>query len=56
LATSSPERGAGRKSNSTTLRRFGAADALFLAAAAGGAAALRLLPVTVWLGALGTAR
>jgi len=36
--------------------RFGAADALFLAAAAGGAAALRLLPVTVWLGALGTAR
>ncbi len=36
--------------------RFRAADALFLGGVAGGAVALRLLPVTVWLGALGTGR
>jgi cobalt/nickel transport system permease protein len=35
---------------------FRGADALFLAGVAGGAAALRLLPVTAWLGALGTGR
>jgi len=34
--------------------RFGRADALFLAGVAGGALALRLLPVTIWLGSLGT--
>ncbi|HEY5998815.1 MAG TPA: cobalt ECF transporter T component CbiQ [bacterium] len=36
--------------------RFRAADALFLAGVAGGAAALRLLPVTVWLGSVGSGR
>jgi cobalt/nickel transport system permease protein len=36
--------------------RFRGADALFLAGVAGGAAALRLLPVTVWLGGLGSGR
>jgi len=36
--------------------RFRGADALFLAGVAGGACALRLLPVTVWLGALGSGR
>jgi cobalt/nickel transport system permease protein len=36
--------------------RFGRADALFLAGVAGGAAALRLLPVTVWIGSAGGAR
>jgi len=34
--------------------QFRRTDALFLAGVAGGALALRLLPVTVWLGSLGT--
>jgi len=35
---------------------FPRCDALFLAGVAGGAVALRLLPVTVWLGSLGSGR
>jgi cobalt/nickel transport system permease protein len=36
--------------------RFRGADAVFLAAAAGGALALRVLPVTVWVGSIGVGR